>query len=105
MSEKASCPWSAAGGSGPVVQGGPGPPSSAMGGSRRKPAPLLRARTLPAIVTPSLGIIQAQLDAGHQRKGTPGTAQQRQRQGKKKSQGDSCRGSSFFTWVVQRFGK
>ncbi|XP_077490006.1 ankyrin repeat and fibronectin type III domain containing protein wide awake isoform X2 [Amblyomma americanum] len=65
--------------------------ASATSGSRRKPAPLLRARTLPAIVTPSLCIIQAQLDAGTAQPAAM-TQQHRQRHAKKK-QTDSRRGS------------
>ncbi|KAM7296527.1 uncharacterized protein ISCGN_021685 [Ixodes scapularis] len=84
VSERASCS-SAAGGSGPG-----GVPPSAPG--RRKPAPLLRARTLPAIVTPSLCIIQAQLDAGQQQ-GTAMTQHRQPRHAKKKQQADSCKGS------------
>ncbi|KAL3184139.1 hypothetical protein MRX96_032426 [Rhipicephalus microplus] len=68
--------------------------SASSSGLRRKPAPLLRARTLPAIVTPSLCIIQAQLDAGTQPPVAAMTQQHRQRHAKKKqSQGDSRRGS------------
>ncbi|KAL1472706.1 hypothetical protein MTO96_039157 [Rhipicephalus appendiculatus] len=68
--------------------------AASSSGLRRKPAPLLRARTLPAIVTPSLCIIQAQLDAGTQPPVAAMTQQHRQRHAKKKQpQGDSRRGS------------
>lgn len=36
--------------------------------SNGKPAPLLRSRTLPAIVAPGLNILQAQIDARYARK-------------------------------------